>query len=313
MSPTISRRALLQSGMSAGAAAVAGEAMARTAPEMRPLKSAPATLVVAVVQFQSGADIAENVDRHCRHIRDCAQAGAQVVVFPECSVTGYSKDIAGFSNAGELAQAEARIADAARAAGVHAVIGIPTVHGTAVYNSAIVVGRDGHIIERYHKVQLAGERWATPGDHLSVFRILGIPCSIIICHDERYPELVRLPVLAGAQVIFYISHESGVSSPQKMGPYRAQVQARAVENNVFVAHANAPADRVTHQGSHGESRVVAPDGSILTEAHIYGEEVLRVPLDLSLATRTNALRSPGCGFLQHWWEGGTKMVRRVEA
>ena len=27
----------------------------------------------------------------------------------------------------------------------------------------------------------------------------GVPCAAIICHDKRYPELVRLPVLAGAR------------------------------------------------------------------------------------------------------------------
>ena len=85
----------------------------------------------------------------------------------------------------------------------------------------------GKVRERYHKVQLA-EAWPDPGDHLSVFRLKGVPCSIIICHDERYPELVRLPVLAGSRVVFYLSHESPISQEHKLGPYRAQIQARAV-------------------------------------------------------------------------------------
>ena len=58
------------------------------------------------------------------------------------------------------------------------------------FNSAIVVGPSGSVIERYHKVQLA-ESWPDGGDHLSVFKIDGVPCSIIVCHDERYPELAQ--------------------------------------------------------------------------------------------------------------------------
>ena len=138
------------------------------------------------------------------------------------------------------------------------------------------------IIERYHKVQLA-ETWPAEGDHLSVFPIDGVRCSIIICHDERYPELVRLPVLAGARVIFYISHESGIRSEQKIDPYRAQIQARAVENTVYVVHANAPANNDL-TGSHGQSRIVAPDGRIIHEASMFEEEVVTATLDLSRAT-----------------------------
>ena len=145
------------------------------------------------------------------------------------------------TTAERLADAERRVADACREAGIYAVVGTPHRDGEKLYNSATVFDPSGRVIERYHKVQLA-EPWPTPGDHLSVFKVDGVPCSIIICHDERYPELVRLPVLAGARVVFYVSHESGVRQESKLGPYRAQIQARAVENTVYVVHANAPAN-----------------------------------------------------------------------
>jgi predicted amidohydrolase len=116
---------------------------------------------------------------------------------------------------------------------VYAIVGMPHRDGGKLYNSAVVIDPSGKILERYHKVQLA-ESWPDGGDHLSVFKIDGIPCSIIVCHDERYPELVRLPVLAGARLVFYLSHESGLDKETKIAPYRAQIQARAVENSVFV-------------------------------------------------------------------------------
>jgi predicted amidohydrolase len=311
MPSTITRRALLHTGLGAGAAVLAGDEEAHAAAEMKPAENAPPQLPVAVVQFRSGADLDDNVARHCNHIRRCARDGTRVVVFPECSVTGYSTKAVP-PDAAQLARAEASIAAAAKESAVNAIIGIPTRSGGVVYNSAVVIAPDGRVIERYHKVHLAGEKWAIPGDHLSVFRLDGIPCSIIVCHDERYPELVRLPVLVGARIVFYISCESGLSAPRKMGPYRAQIQARAVENGVFVLHANAPADRATKDGSHGESRIVAPDGNIVCEAGIYDEDTLCATLDLKLATRGNALQSPNSPFLRRWWEEGTALVRRVE-
>ena len=129
---------------------------------------------------------------------------------------------------------------------------------------------------------------------------------MIICHDNRYPELCRLPVLAGARIIFYLSHECNLSKRSKLGPCRAQVQARAVENGVFVVHANAPSDGGTC-GSHGETRIVGPDGNILLEASQRDEEILIADLDLRLATRgfaLNSLRGPH----RRWWREGIRKV-----
>jgi predicted amidohydrolase len=165
-------------------------------------------------------------------------------------------------------------------------------------------------MERYDKIHLA-ESWPQAGEHLSVFKLDGVPCSVIICHDERYPELVRLPVLAGARVIFYVSHESGLREEKKLVPYRAQIQARAVENHVFVVHANAPANSDA-SGSHGQSRIIAPDGNILHEASIFGEDMLTATLNLRQATRANALNSLERGPLRDWWQEGIKRVRIIE-
>ncbi len=269
-------------------------------------------LNVSVVQFRSGRDLAENVRRHCDYIRQCANGGARVVVFPECSITGYFDDTIESATASELGKAEAAIASAARETGVYVIVGSPTKTGPITYNSALVITPRGKIIERYHKVQLAGEKWATPGDHMSVFPIDGTLCSIIICHDERYPELVRLPVLAGARVVFYISSESGIKEESKIAPYRAQIMARAVENGVYIAHANTPADKATLEGSHGQSRIIKPDGNIICEASIFDEEVISASLDLSRANAGNARNTLRCEFLKGWWEEGVKKVRRVD-
>jgi predicted amidohydrolase len=118
-------------------------------------------------------------------------------------------------------------------------------------------------------------------------------------------------VLAGARVIFYLSHESGVRAENKVNPYRAQIQARAVENTVYVVHANAPANPDT-TGSHGQSRLVAPDGNVIQEASVFGEDVVSGTLDLAKATGDNARRSLTRGPLTRWWEEGVKQVRRID-
>lgn len=267
-------------------------------------------LRVAAVQMRSSRVLGENVAATRIHLERCARDGVQVVVFPECSLTGYFDDTYMRSLKADQVQAALdEVAKACRQHRIHAIIGSAFPKDGKLYNSAFVFSPAGKLIERYDKIQLA-ERWPTAGDHLSVFRVAGIPCSIIICHDERYPELVRLPVLAGARLIFYLSHESGLRQEHKLGPYRAQIQARAVENSVFVVQANAPA-HTDASGSHGQSRVIDPDGTILHEATIFGEDTLSATLAMRKATGRLARLSVERGPLGDWWREGVRRVRIV--
>ena len=57
-------------------------------------------------------------------------------------------------------------------------------------------------------------------------------------------------------------------------------------------------------GSHGQSRVLDPDGNVLREASVFGEEVLCATLDLKRATAANARRSLTRGPMAGWWREG---------
>ncbi len=269
-----------------------------------------ASLSVAVVQMRSTRDLSENVAHVCGSISDSARQGARVVLFPECALTGYFEDVVTNLTADQITRAEGQVADACHAAGIYGIVGSAYRDGEKLFDSALVIAPSGQVLERYHKGQLA-EDWPQPGDHLSVFSIDGVKCSVMICHDERYPELVRLPVLAGARVIFYLSHESGLREERKLNPYRAQIQARAVENTVFVVQANAPANPDA-SGSHGQSRIISPDGNILQEASIFDQDVLRASLDLHKATAENAKGSLNRGPLRDWWKEGVARVRLIQ-
>jgi predicted amidohydrolase len=234
----------------------------------------------------------------------------RAVAYPECALTGYfDDDFMQSISEEELADAEKQLRRACREHDIYAIVGTPHWEGDRLYNSASVISPRGEIVARYHKLQLA-ESWPTAGDELLVFKIDGVPATIIICHDERYPELVRLPVLAGARVVFYVSHESGLDKESKIAPYRAQIQARAVENTVFVVQANAPAN-ADATGSHGQSRLIAPDGNLISEASIFGEDVVSATLELERATGRQAQQSVDRGPLGDWWRAGVARVRVI--
>jgi predicted amidohydrolase len=270
----------------------------------------PPKIRVAAVQMRSTRDLSSNVQKIDAYLARCAQEGARVAVFPECALTGYfDKEFMQAITKEQLADAERRVAESCRKHNIYAIIGTPSRAGDRLYNSAVVITPQGEVLARYHKIQLA-ESWPVAGDELLVFKIDGVPASIIVCHDERYPELVRLPVLAGSRLVFYVSHESGLDKESKIAPYRAQIQARAVENSVFVVQANAPAN-TDLTGSHGQSRLIAPDGNLIKEATIFDEEVISAELDMEEATGHMARQSIDRGPLGDWWRAGVAKVRRI--
>src|SRR5262245_33783632 len=137
---------------------------------------APSTFRVAAVQMRSRPDLAANVRHAVGLLRRCSAERAQVAVFPECAVSGYFADYIQKLSEKELNAAEAELCRACKELKLAAVVGMPVRRGQKLYNSAVVIDRFGVVKERYHKVQLA-ERWPDPGDHLSVFRLDGVPCS----------------------------------------------------------------------------------------------------------------------------------------
>ncbi|MBM3289813.1 MAG: carbon-nitrogen hydrolase family protein [Candidatus Hydrogenedentes bacterium] len=271
-------------------------------------------LRVAAVQFHTAFDVESNTARIVEWIDKAADAGARVAVFSEMALTGYTKK-AEFREALDWHALDAAIeavASACKRRGIYAIVGAPTRDGGDIFCAAIAFDPAGNIIDRYEKTYLAGEAWATPGRRLTTFGIDGATCATIICHDERYPHLVQLRALAGAQLFFYISCESGLDEEHKIGPYRAQLQARAVENGVYIVHANAPAVHGDHGAdgtSNGHSRIIGPDGNLVDEAGAYDDAMVIADIDLRIANDAGRPAALENGPTARWLRKGTRLVR----
>jgi len=278
------------------------------------------SLTVAVGQFVSRPTSKENTAVIISFIERAAKAGAQVVSFHETATTGYSAEAIHSNSHEALCECERAIGSACRKFSIACVVG--TAHFSEregnIKNTALVVDERGRCVCRQSKIQLvADDHWAVPGSEMCTFSLAGVECCAIICHDIRHPELVRLSAIKGAQVVFYISWETSLNDRpvpledvDTLGVYRAQVQARAVENNVWVVHANAAAslkDRT--KGSHGMSRIVSPTGHIMIEATPEEERLLVHKADLQLSHRSFALESMRSSyFLRDWCYQGVEEI-----
>ena len=72
-----------------------------------------------------------------------------------------------------------------------------------IYNTACVFDRKGELTAQYDKVHLfspSGEHeFFRCGDRPCNFELDGIPCSLAVCYDIRFPELIRSEMRAGSK------------------------------------------------------------------------------------------------------------------
>jgi predicted amidohydrolase len=225
------------------------------------------TVALAVAQFAPIADTAANLTEIARLTALAADRGAQVVVFPEYSsafVDPFDDTLAALAQDldGPFTQALARIAAEAGAVIVAGLL----EHGTAgrrVHNTVVAVDADG-IRSHYRKLHLYdafGQResdWvqAGPIEPPRIFAVAGLRFGLQTCYDLRFPEVTRMVVDAGADVVLVPSQ--WVRGPLKEQHWHTLLQARAIENTVYVAGADHPPPLGV-----GQSAVIDPQGVVV--------------------------------------------------
>ena len=268
---------------------------------------------IAAAQLKFRRSLSENVERIRRFIAEAARAASDVVLFPECALTGYTVNFQQCAWV-ELAQGLKAVADAARAHRCNVLLGAPTFVRGRWFNSLLVYDRKGRETFRYHKIQLTPRdaEFFTPGNCVAFFRIDGVPCTSIICHERRYPELVRLPVMLGAQIVFHPNaglDTLAVSKGKRCG--RDGMAVRAFENQVFYVFANSVGPQGDGLWSAGDSKIVAPDSKVLALANNRDEMLIHAEITLLQAGRKyarEALRQPA--FLRAHWKAMLAACRR---
>ena len=271
-------------------------------------------LRVAAVQMHANDDIEKNAREIVDRLNACASKRVDVAAIHEGVLFGYCDrpDFWAGLDQSRIERAERQIVRACHDIGIAAVVGSTHLEGVRRFNSLLVVDRDGTVRGRYGKIHLAGERWFEPSQHLPVYSLCGVPCCFLICHDIRYPELVRLPAAAGAQICFFCSCESSVTFEHKLSAYGAMPISRATENAIYVVMSNAPADPtdIDRAGSsHGESKIIHPDGNVMVEAGMFSDEIIIRRLDLHEASRNVAMRAVNdVTCLSGWMKDGVRLV-----
>jgi len=248
---------------------------------------------LAVYQFAPRlADVAGNLDTILRQVTD---VDADLVLFPECALTGY-----GFESAEEAVRvaepipgpSTELIAQACRDLDRWAIFGMlerdPATG--ALYNSAAVIG-PGVVVGAYRKNHLpflGVDRFAAKGDRgLPVFTTPFGKIGVLICYDLAFPEAARVLKLAGAQLLCVPTNwPEAASISCDYAPF-----VRAHENHIHVATAN----RVGEESGFrflGRSRIIDCTGDLRAAAGD-GKSLLTAELDLEQSLHSRKVIVPG--------------------
>ena len=271
----------------------------------------PDILRVAACQVLCYPDVAKSTQKVLKWIEAAAKDNVDVISFPEACLCGYVKDDKYWQTDRDedFKSGEAKVIEASRQFNIAVVLGTAHWEGDDIYNDLLIIDKGGKVRGRYSKTHLA-EDWPVPGKTLPVYTVAGVPSCFIICHDVRYPELVRLPAIAGAQICYFCSHEAGLVKEYKLSAYRAMPIARATENSVFCVMANAPAELGSSRGSHGNSKIIHPDGNVLAEASYLEERLVAANIKISDASRHMARRAVDDEtILKQWMNDGVRLVQ----
>ena len=185
-------------------------------------------------------DIAGNA----RRVVDCAErlrGRADIIVFPELTLTGYPPEDLLLRPACDERVAEALREISAAAVGMTLVVGYPAMRGGIRYNVAGVL-RDGVVDIEYRKMQLPNysvfdeRRYFEPGTNAVVFEQGGVRFGLTICEDIWFDAPVQRAAAAGAQVLLNLN-----ASPFHQGKAaerEALVARRAAAFGVAVVYVN---------------------------------------------------------------------------
>lgn len=221
----------------------------------------------------------ENLKKIEKTVIKAKKHSADLIVFPELSLTGYKVRDEIYELAetipGPSTSTVERIAQKTR---THIIFGMPERSEktqATIFNSAVLVGPKG-FIGKYRKMYLPThsmfeeKRYFRPGYQPAVFDTELGRIGLIICYDIFFPEVARLARLEGAQLIICIS----ASPALRRAFFETLTIARAMENTTFLAYVNLVGIEDGLQ-FWGGSRLVGPQGKILVKAK-YDEEDLVV-------------------------------------
>ena len=218
------------------------------------------------------------------------EAGAELIVFPEMTDTGYSMPVIRANANHWKSGFVPGLQEIARKLSIAIVAGVSERDSSSIYNSQVLIDEKGNIAAKYRKTHLYAvapveeQTCFAPGNSFASFELGGLHFGFSICYDLRFPEMYRKLITEQDVGAFVIS--SAWPFP-RVEHFRTLAMARAIENQSYVVASNRVGkdDDLWFCGS---SAIVDPRGVVIAAASADREELIQADLseELVLSVRS---------------------------
>lgn len=198
----------------------------------------------------------KNLKAFCEQIDAAGRLGLDIVCLPE-AITLVGTRLTGPQTAEPIpGRSTEQLSAAAKRNRLWVVAGLYERDGPQVYNTAVLLDREGRLAGKYRKIHLPREEWdkgITPGHEYPVFQTDFGRVAIQICYDWFFPEVDMIFALKGAEIVF----------APTWGTTFADREGRVEGENVFRVRARDNGIYLVPSVYDGSSMVIDPLGRVL--------------------------------------------------
>jgi len=254
-------------------------------------------LTVAAVSMQSlFGDMEANLKKVDGYAAAAAARNADMVCFPELTLTGYSiRDDVGPYAETIPGPSSRRIVEIARKHGIVVLVGmLEKGKGERPYISHVIADPSG-IVGVYRKTHLSPmERDIYEQGHdVAVFTCGDTTFGIQLCYESHFPELSTLMSLQGIDILFLPFASPNRDPDKKRASWLRMLPARAYDNGVFLVACNQTGENGRGLSFPGVMIMLDPSGKEIShyaghDEHMIVEELLQGDLDRARDNRMQA-------------------------
>lgn len=252
---------------------------------------------IGVCQMPIVKDKELNITRARSMIKEAAAGGCRLVVLPEMFNCPYNSSLfPEYAESYPEGNTLKMLSAAAAEERVYLVGGsIPEREEDVIYNTSFIFGPRGDMLAKHQKIHLFDvdlpdglsfheSRTLGAGKKITVVKTDLCTIGVAVCYDIRFPELIRLMALMGAEVVVLPAAFNMNTGPAH---WELLMRTRAVDNQVFIVGASSARDAGASYVSYGNSVIVDPWGKIMAQAGAR-ETILCGEIDLQLLNETRA-------------------------
>jgi N-carbamoylputrescine amidase len=243
------------------------------------------TRIAVVISNAPLGSTRENLLQIEQWVEKACKAGADLICFPEMTITGYHiqpliREFAEPADGPAVRQLKA-IAEN-RQKTILAGLAEKEPKSGQIYAAHLVL-RPGAPAGRYRKTHLGPPEQAvfSAGDKAPLFSTENLTFGVQLCYDAHFPELSTGMAVQGADAVFIPHASPGGTPEEKLASWMRHLPARAFDNGIFVIACNQAGDNGRGLCFPGTGLVLSPSGNVL--ASHAGEEEHMMVVDLAAA------------------------------